>query len=484
MQPDLSHYIIGVVIISFTSACLSYLITKAYMVARSQFENVKNQVITLTSRLENEKNNHQKTLEEQAVTKDLLKNALENKMTLELELTRTKSLYENIKKNYELERQESNAHQIKIDALRTNNQKIQNQLATAEANHVAIKESLEAQKSLTESNNKNAMMAFTNAADKILEEKSKRFTNTNKENIKQILEPLGERLKDFKQQVADTYDKESKQRFSLEDKIKELVGLNQQISREASNLTKALKGQSKTQGDWGEMILENILEYSGLVKGREYFTQDSYVDDEGNRKQPDIKIKYPDNRIVIIDSKVSLNAYERFINTEDKAEQVLYLSQHCKSIKNHIDNLSAKEYDRIDKALDFVMLFVPIEPAYIAAVQQDPDLWNYAYSKRVLLISPTNLIAALKMVSDIWKREHQNKNADEISRRGELLYDKFVNFVEDMENINKHLSQASGTYNKAMDKLSRGTGNLIGQAEKLKSLGLKPKKELGDRNKN
>ena len=299
--------------------------------------------------------------------------------------------------------------------------------------------------------------------------------------MEQILHPLKENIVDFKKKVEETYDRESKERFSLEARIKELVTLNNQISKDANNLTNALKGQAKTQGNWGEMILENILEYSGLVKNREYFLQESYTDESGKRKQPDVIIKYPGDRHIIVDSKVSLTAYERLANEEDVEAQKLYLAEHIRSIKTHIDELSKKEYDSIEKSLDFVMLFVPIEPAFMTAIHFDQQLWNYAYKKRILLISPTNLIAALKMVADIWKREHQNANAMNIAKMGQLLYEKFAGFIGDMEDVGSSLGKASEKYEQAMGKLSTGKGNLIGQAERLKKLGISTKKELPEK---
>ena len=229
------------------------------------------------------------------------------------------------------------------------------------------------------------------------------------------------------------------------------------------------------------MILENILEYSGLQKGREYFPQESFKDSEGKKKRPDVMIKYPDNRYVIIDSKVSLTSYERYAASEEAGEQKIHLKNHVKSIRSHVDNLSSKKYDDFDNALDFVMMFVPIEPAYMLAIQEDPQLWNYAYSKRILLISPTNLIAALKMVADIWKREYQNQNAMKIAKRGEMLYGKFASFIKDMEDIETHLGRLSKSYEKAVGKLHKGSGNLIGQAEKLKQLGVSTSKSLPEK---
>lgn len=328
---------------------------------------------------------------------------------------------------------------------------------------------------------------FKILANEILEDKSKRFTQQNQENLKAILAPLDENLKDFKKVVADTYDKEAKERFSLGEKVKELADLNKIMSEETKNLTKALKGESKTQGDWGEMILETILEKSGLRKNEEYFLQSELKDDEGNalksesegkKMRPDALIKYPDNRTVIIDSKVSLNAFLRAIETDDPDIQKKELVSHVDAIKNHIISLSNKAYDDYDKSLDFVMMFIPSEPAYIAAIQEDANLWSYAYEKRILLMNPTNLITSLKLIVDLWKREYQNKNAIAIADRGAKLYDKFVSFVDQLENVGGYLGKAQDAYQKAHNQLKMGSGNLIKQAEELKSLGIKSKKAL------
>jgi DNA recombination protein RmuC len=360
-------------------------------------------------------------------------------------------------------------------------------LATATATNDALEKRLSTQKEEMEVMGRKFNTEFENIANKILETKSEKFTKLNSDNLKNILEPLGQNINEFKKQVNHVYQTEANERFSLGEKVKELAELNKVISQEAQNLTKALKGEAKTQGRWGEMILESILERSGLVKNQEYFMEHELRDENGNALQsasegkkmrPDVVIKYPDNRNVIIDSKVSLNAFTRLIAATDVDEQQQELANHISAIKNHIVALSTKGYDDYDKALDFVMMFIPTEPAYIAALQGDPDLWNYAYDRRILLLSPTNLITSLKLIVDLWKREYQNQNAIDIAKRGALLYDKFVGFVNNLEKVGKKIEEASGAFESAKGQLSTGSGNLVQQAIELKNLGLKTKKEL------
>jgi DNA recombination protein RmuC len=361
-------------------------------------------------------------------------------------------------------------------------------LAQTETSNKALIERLASQKQEMEELNKKLNNDFEIIASRILDSKSEKFTELNRKNLDAILEPLGKNIEEFKKTVKDTYITESRERFSLGEKVKELAQLNQQISEEARNLTRALKGESKTQGRWGEMILESILEKSGLRKDEEYFMEYQLTDNEGKpllsdsqgkKMRPDAVIKYPDNRSVIIDSKVSLNAFTRYSSSSEPEEQKKALSEHIEAIKAHISELSLKGYDDYDKALDFVMMFIPSEPAYIAALQGDPELWNHAYEKRILLLNPTNLITSLKLIVDLWKREYQNRNAQDIADRGAKLYDKFVGFVNNLQDVGKHLDKAKDSYSESFSQLSGGRDNLVLQAEKLRKLGIKNKKQLG-----
>jgi DNA recombination protein RmuC len=387
-----------------------------------------------------------------------------------------------IEKNLEIE-------QLKKEIASTKDlfDNINNKLATELANNNALNEKLETQKAEMELMMKKFNLEFENIANKILDSKTEKFTELNKNNLSAILEPLGKNIAEFKQKVEDVYIKESKERFSLGEKVKELADLNQKISEDAQNLTKALKGEAKTQGDWGEMILEHILEMSGLRKNHEYFMQEQLLDENGNplrsdsedkKMRPDAVIKYPDNRSVIIDSKVSLNSFLRYLEAGDAEIQQTELQNHVKAIKNHIDSLSKKGYDDYNNSLDFVMMFIPSEPAYIAAMQGNSGLWEYAYKRRILLMNPTNMITSLKLIVDLWKREYQNQNAMKIAERGAKMFDKFVGFIANLEDVGVQLDKAKKKYSDAHKQLVSGNDNLLGQAKKLKELGLKTKKDL------
>ncbi len=376
-----------------------------------------------------------------------------------------------------LEKAQQASEEINLDRIN-----LTSRLAQKNAELVNLQEKLDTQKQELESIRERFTTEFRNLANDILEEKSKKFTEQNKTQLDQLLKPLGDRIRDFEAKVEKVYHQESKERFSLKEEVKRLAELNQTVSREAQNLTRALKGQVKTQGTWGEMILESILEKSGLEKNREYYVQPGFVSTNGRRLQPDVVISYPGKKNVVIDAKVSLVAYERYVSAEDQESKQLAMREHLTSVKKHIDELAAKNYQHLYKlnSLDFVMLFMPVEPAFMAALQNDGQLWSYAYERGILMIGPTNLIAALKMVASLWQQEYQNRNVLEIADQSGRLYDKFVGFAEDLQALGQKLHAAGECYDRSLNKLSTGRGNLVSRVEKIRKLGARATKELPD----
>ncbi|MBI5402142.1 MAG: DNA recombination protein RmuC [Ignavibacteriae bacterium] len=322
---------------------------------------------------------------------------------------------------------------------------------------------------------------FENLANKIFEEKSSRFTQQNKDNIDQILKPLGDKIKSFEEKVERVYNEDTKERASLVQQIKNLHDLNQQMSKDANNLTNALKGESKTQGNWGEFILDNILEKSGLVKGREYETQTTFTGEEGKRQKPDVIINLPEDRHIIIDSKVSLTAYEEFCSAEDESSRKAALNNHISSLRKHVKELSDKNYQNIHNlsSMDFVIMFVPIEPAMAIASQADINIWTEAFEKNIVIVSPSILLATLRTIANIWKQEKQNRYAIEIATESGKLYDKFVGFMDDLILIGKKIDESKVYYTESMKKLHDGSGNIIKRIENLKTLGAKATKSIG-----
>ncbi len=321
---------------------------------------------------------------------------------------------------------------------------------------------------------------FENLANRIFDDKSQKFTEQNKNNIGELLNPLGEKIKDFEKKVNDVYISEGKERASLKNQLEMLQKLNQQMSKEANNLTKALKGENKTQGNWGEFILESVLEKSGLVKGSEYKIQESYTNEDGKRLQPDVIINLPENKTLIIDSKVSLNAYERFSSAENDEERLQAAKEHILSLRTHLKGLSGKSYQNIHQiqSLDFVLLFIPIEPAFALAVQSDAGLFNDAFEKNIVIVSPTTLLATLRTVASIWRNEKQSANAIDIAKKAGDLYDKFEGFIKDLIEVGKKIDQTKANYSDAMNKLVDGKGNIINRFEELRKLGAKADKQL------
>ena len=366
-----------------------------------------------------------------------------------------------------------------IENLRADNAVLRNNLATTEADFRNMEEKLREQKKEVKDLQDQFTHQFKNLANEIFEEKNKK----SKENLGEILNPLKEKIAEFEKRVEDSHKESLQNNSALKEQLLHLKELNQQITLEAGNLTRALKGDSKAQGNWGEFILEKILEKSGLRKGDEYEMQESHTTEEGKRYQPDVVVKLPDHKNLIIDSKVSLVAYERCVSCDDENERTTFLKQHILSLRNHIKGLSEKNYQNLYNigSLDFVLLFIPIEPAFSLAVQNDQQIFLDAYDKNIVMVSPSTLIATLRTISSIWKNEYQNRNAIEIARQGGDLYDKFVNFSNDLLKVGEQLKTTKKSYDDAMNKLVEGKGNLVGRVGKLKELGAKTTKQMDQR---
>jgi DNA recombination protein RmuC len=359
---------------------------------------------------------------------------------------------------------------------------IQAERGRFEADYDNLLEKLESKESELKAMHERMQSEFENLANRILHQSAEKLTAANQQQMQHLLNPLKDRLTTFEKKVEDTYNSEARERFHLKKEIESLMQTNLRMSEDAQNLTRALKGDSKLQGNWGELILSRILESSGLREGEEFVVQGKELkltDTDGKRFQPDVIVNLPDKKHIVIDSKVSLTAYERFVSAPDE-DRDAFLKQHLDSVTTHVRQLSAKHYQALNglRTPDFVLLFMPLESAFSLAVQARPDLFNFAWDQKIVIVSPTTLLATLKTVASIWKMEQQNTNAVEIARQGGLLYDKFASFIEDMHKIGKQLDQANTAYTDAMNKLATGKGNLISRANRLQELGVKTKKEL------
>lgn len=380
----------------------------------------------------------------------------------------------------QLLKEEKNLVSEELIAVRANLDQANQSLESARSYYKSQQEKIIEQKAEVEQIRTQFQKEFENVAEKLLKEKSKEFIDVNRTNLDVILNPLKENLKAFEEKVDKVYNMEAAERNTMKGVITQLMELNKQISDEAQNLTKALKGDNKKQGNWGEVILERVLERSGLVKDQEYRLQASLTSDDGSRLQPDAIINLPDEKHLIIDSKVSLIAYERLVNCDSEDDRKLFSKAHVESIRGHVQGLSSKNYHDLYQinSPDFVLLFIPIESSFSIAVQIDSELFSDAWDKRVVIVSPSTLLATLRTIASIWKQERQNRNVLEIARLSGAMYDKFVGFVGDMENIGKNIKQSQNAYDSALNKLSDGAGNLTRTAEKIKSLGAKANKQL------
>jgi len=387
-----------------------------------------------------------------------------------------------IKLNERLENAVKNHNEQKSDIQRLseeNKELIANNSQLNEANKNLDKK-LHEQKAEVEQLQKKFTLEFQIIANNLLKQNSTDFAEANQIRLSEILNPLKENIKNFEQKVEDKYVKEVKERSALMTEIKTLSELNQQMRADAQNLTTALKGNAKTQGNWGELILDKILESSGLIKGEEYKKEDYYTNQDGGGSRLDVIIKLPEDKQIIIDSKVSITAYINYTETNDETEKSIQIKAHLVSVKSHIDTLSKKDYSQIPglNTPDFVLLFMPSEPSFSFTLQNDNSLWEYAWDKKIVIVSPSTLLATLKTVASVWRQERQTKNAIEIARQSGALYDKFVGFLDDLEKINKGLTNSQSAYQEAINKLKTGSGNLIGRIEKIKTLGAKTSKQI------
>lgn len=371
--------------------------------------------------------------------------------------------------------------------LRESLQEKENQLVASQRENATLKARLDAEQShydqqlkLLKDARENLAREFENLANKIFESKQQQFTQNSKSTLEGTLNPLREQLKDFRKQVEDVYHKESAERNKLVGQITELQKQTQQIGQDAVNLATALKGSNKAQGNWGEVILERLLEESGLQKGREYETQVTLKDEEGKRRKPDVIVRLPENKDIVIDAKVSLVSYESYCNTDDEQDRERALRNHIASIRGHIDDLSKKNYEKLDniRSLDFVFIFVPIEAAFMLALQNEPGLFNYAYDKHIVLVSPTTLLATLRTVENIWRYEKQNKNAEKIASMAGGLHDQFVLVVESLNELGSNIDRTQKTFELTQKRLQTGQGNLFKRIQDLETLGAKTKRSL------
>lgn len=370
--------------------------------------------------------------------------------------------------------------QSEIEILRENNTGLHSKLAAAGERSASQEKRMDEQKAELENVQKKLTAEFENLANRILDEKSKKFVLQNKESIDKLLSPFSERIKDFRERVDRVHEEGIKDRAALNEQLRNLHLLNRKMTEEAQNLTTALKGQTKTQGNWGEMILERVLEKSGLVAGQEYQTQAHLKNEDGKRFQPDVLVRLPEDRHLVVDSKVSLVAYEACVNESDADKSDKRLKEHVASLRTHVTGLSKKSYATLYgiNSPDFVLMFVPIEPAFTMAMQTDDALFDFAFSQSVVIVTPSTLLATLRTVANIWRQEKQTRNVLEIARRSGALYDKFVGFYADMEEIGKRLGKSQEAYDAAVNKLKTGKGNLVKSVEEIKSLGAKAKKAL------
>lgn len=475
-------YTIKLIIISLISLLIGILITWLIMKSRTKKlgESTKTEVEYKTM-------NMQSTIDEQIQT---IFRHQEDKKILENKISDLNSQVISLDKNLAVSMQKATHITVleveiinlkdKIEGFTSSNTDLQMNITELETRNEEERKSSEEKLSLLNDAKKELSNQFKVLANEILEEKGKTFSEQNKEKLNIILNPFNEQLKEFRKKVDEVYMSDTRERASLKKELENLQNMNQKLNQEAVNLTRALKGDKKTQGNWGEMILERVLEQSGLKKGREYETQGGYRNEENKLLKPDVIIHLPEKKDIIIDSKVSLIAYEKYSSSDNEEEQLEALAEHILAIKSHIKTLSDKDYSSIKgiRSLDFVVMFIPIESAFMLAFQNDERLFSEAFNKKIIIVTPTTLLVTLKTIENIWRYENQNKNTVAIAERASVIYDKFRGFVEDIEKLGNQLGTVHSTYDAAVNKLSRGKGNLVSQAQRFVELGVKVKREI------
>ena len=474
--------ILYIILAFILGAVLAYFILKSSSVSRKSYEELQQNFIKKDADFSNAESKILEILEQLKEEKNT--NASQAEILNQLQNELAKISAENNAQNQKIaEQAELNQKQnaeIKDLQLEKNNLiAIKSELSAQNEN---LQKLLDTQKEEIVKIQEEAKLQFENLANKILEEKTLKFTEQNQQNLKNILNPLQEKITDFEKKVENTHKESIDYHAALRQQILGLKEMNLQMSKETLNLTKALKGDSKIQGNWGELVLERVLEKSGLEKGREYEIQKSFTTEEGNRVQPDVIINLPDGKKMIIDSKVSLTAYEKYINEEDDEQKSSFLKEHVNSLKKHVEQLGSKNYQHLYQmeSPDFVLLFIPIEPAFAIALNEDTQLYNKAFERNIVIVTPSTLLATLRTIDSMWTNQKQQENAYEIARQAGALYDKFDGFVTDLVKIGKKMDEAKTEYEGAMNKLVDGKGNLITSVQKLKIMGAKAKKSLPD----
>ncbi len=474
--------ILYIILAFIFGAVLAYFIIKSSSISRNLFDDLNQKFIQLNADFKNAENKLEevqaqlKTSQDSEIHLNSKLNSLQQEistLTANNEM-QTKQLQKNTDFEKELNEELINLRQQNQALIETksnlaaNNENLTSKLATYKEEVLAMQET--------------AKTEFKNIANLILEEKTEKFTLQNQTNLKIILDPLQEKINLFEKKVETTHKESIDYHAALRQQIIGLKDLNQQMSKETLNLTKALKGDNKIQGNWGELVLERVLEKSGLEKGREYEVQKSHTNEDGNRVLPDVVINLPDGKKMVIDSKVSLNSYERYINEEEEIPKMLHLKDHVSSIKKHVEQLGSKNYQNLYQmeSPDFVLLFIPIEPAFAIALNEDTHLYNKAFEKNIVIVTPSTLLATLRTIDSMWTNQKQQENAFEIARQAGALYDKFEGFVSDLMKIGNKIKDSKSEYDNAMNKLVDGRGNLITSVEKLKKMGAKAKKSLPD----